>query len=81
MHMSLNIAYYNTGNYGLSKEHLDKAKIFYDYTGDIETFGLCDLNLINIYRYNNEFDKAFEVLNISKERYEKAKIYLKKCTC
>lgn len=66
IHLSLNIAYYNTQQYDKSIEHIKKSIFFYSYIGnDIKALS-CYLNLINALRYSKNFNKAFEILNICK---------------
>lgn len=67
MHLILNIAYYNVGNYAASLEHIDKCRFFYNYIGKHDLAVLTNLNVINIYRYSNQFDKAFLLVDKCKK--------------
>jgi len=62
IHLSLSFAYENTGEYSLALKHLKKSSFFYNYIGKTDMAILTNLNFINIYRYSNEFDKAFSLI-------------------
>jgi len=62
IHLSLNIAYYNIGEFEKSIDHVKKAIFLYEYTGDFSFSLGCTLNHINALRYNKKFKEAFDVL-------------------
>lgn len=68
MHLSLNIAYYNLGDYKKSIEHIKNSIFFYNYIGDMYAAMDCNLNLINSFRYDNNFRYALFTLNEFKEK-------------
>lgn len=68
MHLSLNIAYYNLGNYKKSIEHIKNSIFFYNYIGDMYAAMDSNLNLINAFRYDNNFRYALITLNEIKEK-------------
>jgi len=68
IHLSLNIAYYNIGKYKKSIEHIKKAIFFYDYVGDSYAALDSTLNLINAFRYDNNFKYALNALDEFKDK-------------
>ena len=58
IHLSLNIAYYNIGEYEKSIDHVKKAIFLYEYTGDFSFSLDCTLNHINALRYNKKFKQG-----------------------
>lgn len=72
--MSLNIAYYNIGDYEKAIDHVKKAIFLYDYTEDSFIALDCTLNYINALRYGKKFKEACDVLAEFKNKvpnYEK----------
>jgi len=67
-HLLLNIAYYNVGEYKKSIDHIKKAIFFYDYVGDKLNAINSNLNLINAYRYDNNFNYALKTLDEFKDK-------------
>lgn len=63
IHLSLNIAYYNIGEYEKSIYHIIIARVLYNYTGRVDIAKSCYLNHINALRYSNRFEEAFNVLH------------------
>ena len=66
MHLSLNIAYYNIGEYEKSIEHIKKAILLYEYIGDTTSAIESTLNHINALRYSKNFNEALFILEIFK---------------
>lgn len=73
IHLSLNIAYYNLGDYEKSIEHIKKAIFFYNYTERKEHAYGCYLNYINALRYCKLYDEAFNILEQYKLEYPEKK--------
>lgn len=73
MHLSLNIAYYNMGEYEKSIKNIENAIFLYNYSGRSYDATHCYLNYINALRYCKKFNEAFEVLNEYKKNCETAK--------
>lgn len=62
IHLSLNSAYYNLGNYTKSIDHIKKAIFFFDYIGDTYDSYECYLNYINALRYSHKYTEAKVIL-------------------
>lgn len=73
MHLSLNIAYYNIGEYKKSIKNIENAIFLYNYSGRNYDAKHCYLNYINALRYCKQFDEAFRVLEQYKIMYSDSK--------
>lgn len=63
IHLCLNIAYYNVGDYEKSIENIKKSIWLFSYLGQTNLVGGCYLNYINALRYSGNYSEAFEILN------------------
>ncbi|UZQ83957.1 tetratricopeptide repeat protein [Thermoanaerobacter sp. RKWS2] len=70
IYTSLNIAYYNLGNYEKALYYIKKAILLFEFQCDHLETGKCYLNYINTLRYSGKFKKAFEVLEKAKNGYK-----------
>lgn len=61
LHLSLNIAYYNIGEYEKSIDHIKKSIFFYSYIGNKFKEESCYLNYINALRYDGNFLEALRM--------------------
>jgi len=68
IHLSLNIAYYNVSEYKKSIDHIKKAIFFYHYIGDTYNALNSNLNLINAFRYDSNFNCAVNALEEFKDK-------------
>lgn len=75
LHLSLNIAYYNTGQYDKSIEHIKKSIFFYSYIGNNQQERSCYLNFTNALRYNKDFEKALSIVTSCITNYSDDKLY------
>ncbi|ERI94003.1 tetratricopeptide repeat protein [Clostridiales bacterium oral taxon 876 str. F0540] len=62
IHWSLNIAYYNIGDYKNSIKHIKKSIYLFKYIDNNEELGRCYMSYINTLRYCKEFNKAFDLI-------------------
>lgn len=62
IHLSLNTAYYNIGDYEKSIYHIKHAIYFFDYDNNSNDSNECYLNYINSLRYSNEYEEALDIL-------------------
>lgn len=69
IYLTLTIAYYNIGNYVDALDTIKKCKFFYNYTNQSDMVLLINLNIINIYRYEKSFNKAFSLAAYYKIKY------------
>lgn len=69
IHWSLNIAYYNIGEFEKSIDHIQKSICLFSYTNDQYHLGRCYINYINTLRYWNKFDKAIELIKECKLKF------------
>lgn len=69
IYLALTIAYYNMGNYTDALDIIKKCKFFYNYTNQSDMALLTNLNIINIYRYEKNFNKAFSLAAYYKIKY------------
>ncbi|MGB9680520.1 MAG: helix-turn-helix domain-containing protein [Thermoanaerobacteraceae bacterium] len=70
MYTSLNIAYYNLGNYEKALYYIKKAILLFEFQGNHLESGKCYLNYINTLRHSSKFKEAFEVLEKAKNDYK-----------
>ena len=69
LHISLNIAYYNLGEYEEAIKHIRKGIHLFSYLGFSEYVAGCYVNYANALRYNKEFVNAIETLNRCKKDF------------
>lgn len=69
IHLNLNIAHYNLGNYEKSIQHIKHAIILFDYIEEKNMTKNCYLNYINSLRYCYNFNKAFKILEEFKDSH------------
>lgn len=69
IYLNLNIASYNINRYEDAIKYIKIAMFFYKYMNNEYEYKECYINYINCYRYNREFDKAFEILSTFKNKY------------
>ena len=63
LHLSLNIAYYNTGRYDKAIEHIKKSIFFYSYMGNNYKEQTCYLNYTNALRYKGSLNEALDLID------------------
>ena len=69
IYINLNISCYNIGKYENAIKYIKIAMFFYKYMDNDYEYKECYINYINCYRYNGNFDKAFEILLTFKNKY------------
>lgn len=69
IYLNLNISSYNIGNYDDAIKYIRIAMFFYKYMNNEYEYMECYTNYINCYRYCNNFEKSFEILETFKNNY------------
>lgn len=68
IHLSLSLAYYNLEEYSLAIENINRSSFFCTYIGKADFAMLNNLNLINVYRFCGEFERAFSLVEDCKSK-------------
>lgn len=63
IHISLNIAYYNIGDYEKSIDNIKKSIFFYSYIGNKNQEQICYLNYSNALRYGKKYAEAITLID------------------
>ena len=69
IHLSLNIGYYNVGEYDKSIYHIKSNIFFHEYLNQSYEAKHSHLNYINSLRYANKYEEAFHVLDEYRTKY------------